>query len=78
MIANIRTLRSSTKEILNAVRHGNTVVLTNRGNPCAKIVPIRQKTSPSKSAAFGMWKSHKEIKDVNAYINKLRKNRHAD
>ena len=78
MKANIRTLRSSTKEILNAVRHGNTVVLTNRGNPCAQIIPIRQKKSPLKSAAFGIWKSHKEVKNVNDYINKLRKNRHAD
>ena len=77
MIANIRTLRSSTKEILNAVHQGNMVILTNRGKPCAKIIPIRQKSSPGESAAFGMWKNHKETADVKTYINKLRKNRHA-
>ena len=77
MITNIRTLRSSTKEILNAVHHGNTVILTNRGRPCAKIIPVLQKNSPTESSAFGMWKGHKETKDVKTYINKLRKNRHA-
>ena len=78
MNASIRELRSNTREILAAVRRGDTVILSNRGKPCAKIMPIEKKFSPKKShAAFGMWKRRSDLKSVKKYVHDLRQPRHA-
>jgi antitoxin (DNA-binding transcriptional repressor) of toxin-antitoxin stability system len=71
MIANIRKLRSATKEILSAVGRGNTVFIANRGRTCAKIVPFHDSQQKVVSLA-GMWKGHKNTVSVRALINKLR------
>jgi antitoxin (DNA-binding transcriptional repressor) of toxin-antitoxin stability system len=77
MIANIRKLRSATKEILSVVARGNTVFIANRGRTCAKIVPVGDNQLPVVSLA-GMWKDNKKTDSVRAFINKLRVSRHAD
>ena len=80
MVTNIRTLRTSTKEILSAVSRGETVWVTNRGKTCAKIMRAgSDPETPAKDEAFGMWKDHKETEDVHAYLKKIRKvwRRHA-
>ncbi len=77
MIANIRTLRSSTKEILHAVERGETVFITNRGKTCAKIEPAQEKKSTKNHPAFGMLKDDEETRDVRGYIRKIRKGRYA-
>ena len=77
MIANIRMLRSSTKEILHAVERGETVFITNRGKTCAKIESVQEKKSMKNHPAFGMLKGDEETKDVRAYIRKIRKGRYA-
>ena len=79
MVTNIRTLRTSTKEILSAVSHGETVWITNRGKTCAKIVGVDQPQKPKDHPAFGMWKDHKQTEDVHAYLKRIRKvwGRHA-
>ena len=79
MITSIRELRSSTKEILNAVSRGNTVWLTNHGKTCAKIVPAHDapKKHSHKDEAFGMWKGRKESVNVHSYVRDLRKWRRA-
>ena len=76
MIANIRKLRSATKEILSAVGRGNTVFIANRGRTCAKIVPVSDDQAKVVSLA-GMWKGHKKTFSVHAFIKKLRAPRHA-
>lgn len=76
MIANIRKLRSATKEILSAVARGNTVFIANRGRTCAKIVPVNEHQTKVASLS-GMWKNHKKMVSVHAFINKLRAPRHA-
>lgn len=58
MIANIRKLRSATKEILSAVARGNTVYIANRGRTCAKIVPVSD-NQPQAVSLAGMWKDRK-------------------
>ena len=79
MIANIRTLRSSTKEILSAVSRGDEILITNRGKVCAKIVPVdgMEVSEETDDKVFGLWKDHKNTKDVSQYVRKLRKPRHA-
>ncbi len=78
MKATIRELRASTKEILSAVVRGTTVLVTNRGKPCAKIVPISDKRiGQKKNPLFGIWKDHKSVKSVKNYVRSMRKPRHA-
>ena len=78
MIANIRQLRSSTKEILSAVGRGDTVWVTNHGKPCAKITPADDSSGVKREdEAFGMWKGNKAIGNVRSYIRRIRKWRHA-
>ena len=77
MIATIRQLRASTKAILNAVRRGELVWVTNRGETCAKIIPVTRSSGVKpKDEAFGMWKDHKETSDVRSYVRKIRSWRH--
>jgi len=77
MIANVRKLRSATKEILSAVAKGNTVLISNRGRTCAKIVSVNDNQAPVISLS-GMWKDHKKTVPVHEFINKLRAPRHVD
>ena len=72
MVTNIRTLRTSTKEILSAVSRGETVWITNRGKTCAKIVPAKEKKNLKNDPAFGMWKDREEMKDPSKYLKKIR------
>ena len=77
MIANIRKLRSATKEILSAVGRGNTIFIANRGRTCAKIVPVGN-DQPQVVSLAGIWKNHKKTASVHAFIRKLRAPRYAD
>ncbi len=76
MIANIRQLRSSTKEVLSAVSRGDTVFIFKRGKPCAKILPISDEPSTKISLA-GMWKDNPKVYSSKKFIESLRKARYA-
>lgn len=78
MKATIRELRASTKEILTAVSRGDTVLVTSRGEPCAKIVPVFERKKPSgRDSLFGIWKDNANVRSVRNYIKRLRKVRYA-
>ena len=77
MVTSIRQLRIFTKEILSAVERGETVWITNRGKTCAQINPVKEKKSLKNHPAFGMLKDDPQTADVQAYIRKIRKGRHA-
>ena len=79
MIANIRQLRSSTKEIMRAIDRGDVVVITKHGKPCAKIIPLQVSSSipEDEETAFGMWKDNPKVSSVAEYIAKVRAPRHA-
>ncbi|MBA7649505.1 hypothetical protein ES703_57302 [subsurface metagenome] len=81
MEASVKELRSSTKRILSAVRRGDTVIITYRGKPFAKISPIEdsklQESEQTNDSLFGMWKDNAAVGDVDDYINKVRKGRFA-
>ena len=78
MVINIRELRSSTKEVFSSVSRGETVIVTSRGKPCAKIIPFTEEEAKENSGdVFGLWKGHANIKSVSKHVRNLRKGRHA-
>jgi len=76
MKATAKDLRFHSRELLESVKRGEEVIITYRGYPCAKLVPIDQETGKKeKSELFGIWKDNPDVKDVDKYIRKLRKGR---
>ncbi len=76
MQATSKDLRFHTKEILDAARRGEEVVITFHGKPYARIVPLDEHASKDKQNEFcGMWKDRTDMEDVEGYIRKLRKGR---
>ena len=77
MNATAKDLRFHSKELLEVVKKGEEVIITYRGKPCAKLIPL-ETTKKNRKAAdelFGIWKDHKEINDVQEYVRDLRKGR---
>ena len=74
-----KDLRIHTKRILEAVDRGEEVVITVRGEPRAKIVPLRMRKRGTRTRAktplFGIWKDYAETKNVTAYVDSLRSGR---
>lgn len=76
MQATAKDLRFHSAELLNTVKRGEEVVITYRGKPCAKLVPIEEpSTTVSKKELFGIWQNHDQSKDVGKYVRSLRKGR---
>ena len=74
MRATAKDLRFHARELLDTVGRGEEVVITYRGRPCAKLVPIGQETG-KETGAFGMWADHAESADVAEYVRQLRRGR---
>ena len=71
-------LRYRTKEILRAVERGESVTVLQRGKEKARIVPPASKRNAAKlrtPEAFGLWKDRDDLRDVSAYVRKLRRPR---
>ena len=77
MKATAKDLRFHSKEILETVSRGEEVVITYRGKPHAKLVPIEPapKAQANQNKLFGIWKDHHEIDDVENYVRNRRKGR---
>ncbi|MGD8717151.1 MAG: type II toxin-antitoxin system prevent-host-death family antitoxin [Desulfobacterales bacterium] len=77
MFATAKDLRFHSKNLLDAVSRGEEVIITYRGKPCAKMVPIEEKrvSKEKKDDLFGIWKDHNLKMDIEAYIRNLRKSR---
>ena len=79
-----KALRSRIGAILACLDRGETVTITYRGKPRARLVGIEQKNervSPDAGSfpAFGMWKDRDDMADVDTFVRDLRKARpHAD
>jgi len=76
MQATAKDLRFNSKELLDSVERGEEVIITYRGKPHAKLVPIEKNISNlPENKLFGIWKDYDETKDVAKYVSALRKSR---
>lgn len=74
-----KDLRTHAKRILDAVEHGQEVVITVRGKPRAKIIALQPKKRTHrvkiKAPLFGIWKDYPDSRNVTAYVDSLRSGR---
>ncbi|MEX2569761.1 MAG: type II toxin-antitoxin system prevent-host-death family antitoxin [Gemmatimonadota bacterium] len=77
MKATARDLRYETKRLLEAVERGESIVITYRGEPRAKLVPVEAETPTGRprEELFGLWKDRRDGDDVAAYVDDLRRSR---
>ena len=75
-----KTLRSRVGDVLACIDRGESVTITYRGNPRARLVGIENEgaTTPRDGGefpAFGMWSDRDDLADVDAHVRGLRKGR---
>lgn len=77
MKATAKDLRFHCKEILDTVSRGEEVIITFRGKPRAKLIPIEQDDNDRKRASslFGIWKDNQNVTTAEEYVRKIRKRR---
>ena len=73
-------LRNRVGEVLRCVERGETVTVTYRGRPKARLVGIEEfpgseTQDKALSPAFGMWKDRADLADVRAHVRRLRDGR---
>jgi antitoxin (DNA-binding transcriptional repressor) of toxin-antitoxin stability system len=75
--ATVLDMRRAPKKILDAIARNETVTLTHRGKPVARIEPIEgaKRRSAADHPAVGMWADRSDMKDPSAFVRKLRKGR---
>lgn len=76
-----KSLRGRVGEILACVDRGQSVIITYRGKPRAKLIGM---DDPGETASdggdypgFGMWEDHEEMRDVGAWLRGIRQARNA-
>lgn len=74
MIVTAKELRQKTSEVLKKVQRGAAVTVTLRGKPVAKLVSLAHanELTFTDHPAFGMWADRKDMKDVHAWLRKIR------
>ena len=78
MKASFLDLRKNGKDILRALERNESITLLYRGKEIAVISPIKGKNPKMRvqdHEAFGMWANREDMKDVDAYVRRLRKGR---
>jgi len=77
MHATAGDLRTHAKRRLEAVDRGEEVVITHRGKPRARLVPLAAAATEEGEvpALFGLWRDHEAVEDVGAYVRRLRQSR---
>jgi prevent-host-death family protein len=71
MIVTAKQLRHEMGRILKHVSAGKQVMVTLRGKPIAVIMPVDYDP-----IGFGMWKDREDLKDVQAWLDKIRQPRY--
>ena len=79
MKSTLVSLRRSPGKILKAIEQRQEVILTKRGHPLARIVPLQdgEGKKVSSQPAFGMWRDVGET-SVDTQVRALRKGRFND
>jgi len=77
MYSTAKELRFHTKELLESVSRGEEVIITFRGKPYAKLVPLEksEKNLQETKELFGIWKDRTDLEDVSSYVRQIRKER---
>ena len=75
-----KDLRSHARLLLDAVQRGETVTITYRGRPSAKVIGIGEddgkfQARSADSELFGLWADREDLDDVAAHVRDLRRNR---
>jgi prevent-host-death family protein len=74
-----KQLRIQPGRIITQVNNGQNIIITYRGKPCAKIVPITDRniidTEDPGNELFGIWKNRKDLENVGQYVRGIRKGR---
>ena len=77
--ASIRKVQHDLKEILQLVDSGESVEVTKRGKPVARIIPVRKQTEPPATPDFAQIQKDlygdKVLPDSMSILNDLRENR---
>jgi len=79
MKATAKDLRFYSKELLDSANRGEEVIITYRGKPYAKLVPITDENQlmvKEEHQLFGIWEDNEKVNDVNEHIKNLRKERY--
>jgi prevent-host-death family protein len=65
------------RDLIKLVSRGEEVIITYRGKPYAKIVPLKEskKKAEKSTQLFGIWKNRKDLAEVDLYIREMRKGR---
>ena len=77
MKATVLDMRRNPKKILDAIARSETVTLSHRGKPVARIEPIvgSERRNAADHPAFGMWADRSDMADPSAYVRGLRQGR---
>ena len=75
-----KALRSRVGHVLACLDRGESVTITYRGRPRAKLVGIdaardEESRPDTDFPAFGMWRDREDLTDVDAHVRELRKGR---
>mgnify|MGYP002621469976 FL=1 len=74
MHATVKDLRLQARALLAATQRGETVEITHRGKPCARLVGLAaepEQERPARNPAFGLWADRDEM-DVESHVRRLR------
>jgi len=79
MKASVVDLRHRMRDILKALDRNETVEILYHGKVRGLLVPVegasKKRRKVSEDPAFGMWAGREDMKDVAAYVRKLRRGR---
>jgi prevent-host-death family protein len=75
-----KELRTRIRDLLAAVERGENVTITYRGRARARVVGTipeqgSRKRDLVRSELFGIWRDRRDLSDVQAYVDELRRSR---
>lgn len=72
-----KALRSQVAAAFACLERGETVTITYRGKPRARLVSVDAPAldDEDRMPAFGMWQDRKDMADVEAHVRSLRRGR---
>ncbi len=78
MVVTAKQLRLKTSQVLKKVQQVGSLTITLRGKPVAKLTALNKKkpTPLTEHPAFGIWANRQDMKDVDAWLQKIRKPRY--